>query len=64
VGTSGLRNLSCRVIVRVGSSEMWPEANNSALQPGEEPSHDYFKDNGFEIDWSLFKWGSVVSNQS
>ena len=46
--------------MRVGSSEMWPESNNSALQPGKEPSHDHFKDVGFEINWSLFKWVSVV----
>ncbi|XP_028399818.1 epsilon-sarcoglycan-like [Dendronephthya gigantea] len=44
------------VIVRVGSSKMWPEANSSVLQPGKEPSHDYFKDMGYEINWSRFKW--------
>lgn len=42
--------------MRVGSSQMWPEANSSLLQPGKEPNHDYFKDEGFEINWSLFKW--------
>lgn len=44
------------VIVRVGSSQMWPKANSSALQPGKEPSVDYFKNMGFEINWSRFKW--------
>ena len=41
---------------------MWPQGNNSALQPGKEPSQDYFKDEGFEINWSLFKWVSVKTN--
>ena len=51
----------CSVIVRVGSSKMWPEANNSALQEGKEPSRDYFKDMGFEIDWTRFRWVSVMT---
>ena len=51
-----------RVIVRVGSSQMWPQGNDSALQPGKEPSQDYFKNEGFEINWSLFKWVSVKTN--
>ena len=50
--------------MRVGSSQMWPEANSSALQPGKEPSVDYFKNMGFEINWSRFKWVSVVVLQS
>ena len=52
------------VIVRVGSSRMWPEANNSVLQEGKEPSRDYFKDQGFEIDWSRFRWVDLRTVES
>ena len=48
------------MIVHVGSTDMWPTGNNSELQPGEEPKYDYFKDNGFEINWSRFKWVSMI----
>lgn len=45
------------VYIRVGSQESWLTSGaNSTLQAGQRPSQDHFQSNGFEIDWSKFRW--------